>query len=58
VAGWSFYFRSPVLGAIPRAREDILDWILVQVEALCTEGLADSVPSQDVIGKQADELIN
>jgi hypothetical protein len=39
-------------------REDILDWILVQVEALCIEGLADSMPSQDMIVKQADELID
>ncbi len=39
-------------------RNELSDWIIIQVEALCREGLADSVPSQDLIGKQADELID
>ncbi|MEN8214908.1 MAG: hypothetical protein ABFS56_00715 [Pseudomonadota bacterium] len=39
-------------------RNDISDWIITQVEALCKEGLADSVPEQSLISKQADELID
>jgi hypothetical protein len=39
-------------------RDEIADWIISQVEALCREGLADSVPAQSVISKQADELID
>lgn len=39
-------------------RNDISDWIITQVEALCRDGLADSVPEQSVISKQADELID
>jgi hypothetical protein len=39
-------------------RNDISDWIITQVDALCRESLADSVPSQDMIGKQADDLID
>jgi len=29
-------------------RNDISDWIVTQVKALCRESLADSVPSQDI----------
>ncbi|OQY54887.1 MAG: hypothetical protein DRR08_17805 [Candidatus Parabeggiatoa sp. nov. 2] len=39
-------------------QNDISDWIITQVEVLCREGLAESVPSQDMIGKQADDLID
>jgi hypothetical protein len=39
-------------------RNELSYWIFIQVEALCREGLADSVHEQSVINKQADELIN
>jgi hypothetical protein len=39
-------------------RNELSDWIVIQVEALCREGLAESVPEQSVINKQADELID
>ena len=39
-------------------RNDISDWIVIQVEALCREGLAASVLDQSMISKQADELID
>jgi len=39
-------------------QNEVSDWIITQVEALCREGLADSVPEQSLISKQADELID